>query len=504
LIFGGEFMSELNINEKVKINEKIIALVSALLIGIIFDRLFVDKAIGISYPIFVILIIWVFFFSLKKTMDMKINTENILIGIIFLLSFYFSFRSNVVIRTINYIIIPFLLVAASLIISKKEESWYAPSFIGKLLSKGILDVLENFHEPVTVTSQVVKSASKSNLSTGKKQVIKGLIIVVPILVVVMGLLSSADMVFNYYIQNISNIFEDIRFDEIIRDIFVTLLVGFYSFSYLWSFKKEKPVIHKVKKNRSLWEPITNLTVIATIDIVYLLFTIIQFSYLYGGSDVKLPTGFTFADYARRGFFELVTVAVINYILVMLSSKNIHKSMGKVSYTVKIFVTLLAVFTMNMIFSAHYKLSLYESTYGLTYLRVYVHLFMIVMFLLCLFAIISLWIEKFSLSKSLIITLLVSYTIISYINVDAYIAKTNIERYKKEGKIDYIYLKNLSNEAVTYLLELKDDKNTNISNEIKDELAYRKEKLNREKSIFEFNFSNMKARKLLNDINIQYN
>jgi hypothetical protein len=407
-----------------------------------------------------------------------------------------------VIRAINCIVIPFLLVAASLMIAKKEESWYSPSFIGKILIKGILDVLENFHMPVIVTSEVLQSASKSELSSSKKQVIKGFIIVIPILIVVLGLLSSADMVFNYYIQNISNIFVDIRFDEIIGHTVVILLIGFYSFSYVWSFKHEKTVINKVKKNKSLWEPITNITVIATIDLVYLLFTVIQFSYLYGGSDVKLPTGFSFADYARRGFFELVTVAVINYILVMMSYKNIHKSIGKVSYTMKIFVTMLAVFTINMIFSAHYKLSLYQSTYGLTYLRVYVHLFMIVMFLLCLFAIVSLWFEKFSLSKSLIITLLVSYTVISYINVDAYIAKNNIERYKKIGKIDYIYLKNLSNEALPYLIQLKDDKNTSISTEIKDELIYRREKLNREKSIFEFNFSNERARKMLSELELK--
>jgi hypothetical protein len=494
-------MSEFNINEEVKVKEKIIYVAFALLLGVVFDRMFVGNSIGISYPIFTSLTIGFFILSSKKIIDRKFNMGFVFLSLAILLSVYFAVGTNVIIRTLNIFAVPVLLISASLIITKTEVKWSAPGFIAKVLDRGILHPLENFDKPVTFTSEAIKEMTNSKLSQGKKQVIKGLLISIPILIVVLILLSSADMVFNYYIQNFSKIFDDIDINEIFKHAIVILLITFYLFGYIWSFKVNKAKKVVIEKDKNFWEVITNITVIALIDIVYLLFTIIQFSYLYGGGETNLQKGFTYADYARRGFFELVTVAIINYILVMLSSKSIRKSTGAMSYAIKILVTLLVLFTMNMIFSAHYKLSLYESSYGFTYLRVYVHMFMAILFLLCFFAAISIWTDKMSLAKSLIITLVLGYTIISYVNVDAFIAKRNIERYRTAKKIDIYYLTNLSYEALPYLVELKDDSDFNISNTVRKDLIRRKETLEEEKGLFQFNFSKERARKLLRTLEL---
>ncbi len=42
--------------------------------------------------------------------------------------------------------------------------------------------------------------------------------------------------------------------------------------------------------------------------------ILQFTYLFGGTDNINVEGFTYSEYAVRGFFELVAVAVISLIL----------------------------------------------------------------------------------------------------------------------------------------------------------------------------------------------
>ena len=47
-----------------------------------------------------------------------------------------------------------------------------------------------------------------------------------------------------------------------------------------------------------------------VDALFAAFMLIQGAYLFGGRDTLERTGMTFADYARRGFFELVTVACL--------------------------------------------------------------------------------------------------------------------------------------------------------------------------------------------------
>ena len=118
-----------------------------------------------------------------------------------------------------------------------------------------------------------------------------------------------------------------------------------------------------------------------INIVYLLFSIVQFSYLYGGGNNILPSEFTYSEYARKGFFELVAVTIINFTILLSSMKFIKKGNKTINIISNVFLTLLVVFTLNMLFSAHYKMSLYEQTYGFTYLRIFVHLFMIMLFML---------------------------------------------------------------------------------------------------------------------------
>ena len=90
-----------------------------------------------------------------------------------------------------------------------------------------------------------------------------------------------------------------------------------------------------------------------------------------------------------------------------------------------------------------------------------------------------------------------YTVINYINIDGVVARKNIERYYETGKVDAYYLTTLSNEAVPYLIELRDNSDSEIKIIINDNLQHRKEILNNQNSWTEFNFSKNRIRKLLN-------
>ena len=162
---------------------------------------------------------------------------------------------------------------------------------------------------------------------------------------------------------------------------------------------------------------------------------IQFSYLYGGDNIALPANFTYAEYARKGFFELAAVTFINFIIVLSCLKYIKKDNKRLLKIANLLLTVLVAFTLNMLFSANFKLTLYEAAFGYTFLRVSVHLFMLLLFILCLVVAAGIWYRKIPIVKSIIVITIIMYTIINYLNIDGFIARKNIERYNETGKLD---------------------------------------------------------------------
>ncbi len=115
------------------------------------------------------------------------------------------------------------------------------------------------------------------------------------------LLASADAVFSNYLSELTSFVELPRLDEFIGHLIPITFVTLYTFGYLWSNQYDdlryKQEVH-VKK---MIEPLTMLTIMGLLVLVYCVFTAIQFSYLYSGMG-HLPNGLTYAEYARKGFF----------------------------------------------------------------------------------------------------------------------------------------------------------------------------------------------------------
>ncbi|HBM80396.1 MAG TPA: DUF4173 domain-containing protein [Clostridiaceae bacterium] len=491
---------ENNLVCKNKIRDGLYCIFLSLLLGVIFDRLFFDRALGISYFLFISLCIAFSIWLMKESLHFKWNTGWFLLIPIALLSFSYTVHTNGILSFFNFLIVPLLMVVSSILIYEPGERWDKMSFIVEIIEKAVANVLCNIPKPFRITRAYARENGKSKSKGSRRQIVIGLLISLPVLFVIIGLLSSADMVFNYYLNNFASIFKEIDFERIILHAVLIFFVAFYFFGYVWGFK-EKNCVEKVKSGPALvtWEPVTLITFLAILNLLYLAFSVIQFSYLYGGGSMALPAGFTYSEYARKGFFELVAVTSINFIIVFNCVKFIKRENKKLLTAGNILLSVLIFFTLNMLYSANLKLSLYESSYGYTYLRVFVHLFMLLLFVLCLVVLAGIWIRRINIVKSIIVISLVMYTVINYINIDGFIARKNVDMYFSKGKVDVYYLNDLSFEAVPYLIKLKNAADPSIRESINENLAHRKEMLESEKSWGEFNFSKYKARKLLKGI-----
>jgi hypothetical protein len=489
---------EINETMEPKTKEGLYCLLFSLLIGIVFDRLFFDKAFGISYFIFIGLCIGFFLWSTRHRISFGKSFGWFLLIPVALLSFSFAVHTVEIFYFFNVLTVLFLMVASSILIVKPSLKWDKASFIVVMLRKGIANVFNNIPKPFKILKASIKIGSAVKMEEGKKQILIGILVSVPLLVILIILLSSADMVFGYYFANLTDIFTNISIEEFLPHIIIILVISFYLFGYVWSFKSEEKAIEKdVTAPNARWEAVTIITVLVALNILYLIFTMIQFSYLYGGDNISLPANFTYAEYARKGFFELATVTFINFIIVLNCLKYIKKDNKRLLKIANLLLTVLVAFTLNMLFSANFKLTLYETAFGYTFLRVSVHLFMLLLFILCLVVAAGIWYRKIPIMKSIIVITIVMYTTVNYLNIDGFIAKKNIERYNETGKLDAYYLTSLSFEAVPYLIELRDKSDSKIELVIDENLKYRKKVLAKENSWTEFNFSKNKARKLLN-------
>lgn len=205
-------------------------------------------------------------------------------------------------------------------------------------------------------------AEESQGKKAFKSVIIGLLIAIPLLWIVIALLASADLVFGKIVKDILSC---IKFPEIDEDWIGVPFKFFLSFMafYTWIACLPAEKFYE-KKEGKRFDAIVAITFNSLIALVYLLFSGIQFVYLVG--QMELPSGYTYAEYAHEGFYQLLAVTILNLMLVSFCKK--HFADNKVLKAVLVIISLC---TYVMIASSALRMYLYVKVYGLSHLRVYV-------------------------------------------------------------------------------------------------------------------------------------
>ena len=106
--------------------------------------------------------------------------------------------------------------------------------------------------------------------------------------------------------------------------------------------------------------------ISLFSLLYLAFFILQGTYLFGAFSRSLPEGFTVAQYAREGFFELCKVMAVNFALLWMVTRTVSPESRSKAFL----VACIALLAESMVFAviAFSKIMLYISCFGFTPLR----------------------------------------------------------------------------------------------------------------------------------------
>ncbi len=216
-------------------------------------------------------------------------------------------------------------------------------------------------------------------------ILLGIVIVIPVLVIILPLLSSADAGFQSLMSDLTGNLADYISNHLLV-IFVRVLfavpVSFYLFGLIFGgihgrntdrFQEEK-LLETGGQLRKVPDAAI-CTALLIVCLIYCLFMAIQGRYLFSAFNGMLPEGFTYSEYARRGFFELCQIGVWNLIFTWLAGacsrtdRRGHRGLG--------FLTvLLSVLTLLLLVTAVSKMGMYISVYGLTVYRILPLIFML--------------------------------------------------------------------------------------------------------------------------------
>ena len=290
--------------------------------------------------------------------------------------------------------------------------------LGKFLSGIFLLVFASVGEigrPFTDFAHYRKTREGDNRNSKKiGYFLLGLVIGVPILMIVLFLLASADAVFR---QITGEILVNIRLGNIMNIVFRIVFIFFASYC-LTSYLCKRRIKEDVPDRRQ-GEPVLAITITGLLTLLYLLFSIIQIGGLFLGQ-MQLPEGYTYAMYAREGFFQLLGVSLINFIIVLLCM-----SFFKESKVLKTILTLMSLCTFIMIASSALRMVIYIRFYYLTFLRILVLWSLAVLALLFIGVMISIFRERFPMFRYSVAVVTVLYLALSFAHPDYLIARVNV-------------------------------------------------------------------------------
>lgn len=425
---------------------------ASFLLGVIFDFFFWGKAWGISFALFALLILAVGLWQAARVSLRPAAASWPLAALAMLFAAVSAVRAEpfTLLVTRAAALALLMLFAASFL----AGDWWRYRFsdyVVRLLSlipSGLLAGRDA--APARKTKQ---SGLRAALP-----ILRGLLLALPVVFVLAALLASADAYFSQWLSGLLGFIQIERLPEYVFRLILIIVLAYCLFgSFLFAFLRSKQSGVRTKDLVAPFVGFTEaLTVLTSVAVLFAAFVAIQFRYFFGGvSNVLTPDGLTYAEYARRGFAELVLVALVTLVLFIGLSALTERKPAQQRYFSGLGVALFVLVAV-ILASAFQRLMLYEEAYGFTRMRTIPHVFMVWLGLLLL-ALVVLEVTR----RQKFFALTVFCAVVGFVatfpllNLDAFIARSNVQREiaragQDAAAFDLRYLSELSADAAPAL------------------------------------------------------
>lgn len=315
---------------------------------------------------------------------------------------------------------------------------------------------------IDVSIKSLFSDRNGNKKTAGK-VLLGLLCAAPVLFVVVPLLRSSDEAFRGMMDRM---FEDAG-NTVVKVVF-GIAMSVFAVSYGFCLKTGRTTQAKESKFAGI-ENVYIVSFLSAISLCYLLYLFSQLAYFFSAFKGFLPNGgITYAQYARKGFFEMCTIAVINLVLVFIAMLLSKKQEGKACLPIKLLATFISMFTLIIISTAISKMVLYINAYGMTVLRLTTSAFMVFLAVVFISVILRIYIRKINIVKTALITAGCVVLLLGTVNVNRVCAWYNYDSYMsgRLKSVDVEAMYNLGDEGIPYVVKLAADKDPTVAKSAK--------------------------------------
>ncbi|MDZ4763788.1 MAG: DUF4173 domain-containing protein [Chloroflexota bacterium] len=454
------------------------AVIAGLIIGLIGNGIFFAKSVGISFPLFVGICAGAAMLALHLARkSIRLNNALLLAPLAFF-AVMVAIRVDALMTMLNFMAV--LWLGALFVYYAPLRRTFDTESLGQQMGVVLETAVVTTFVPLTEVNTVWKwlHEHKFTDSARTKAVVRGALLTLPILAVFGLLLASADAIFDDLLLRLSRLFNlRIEADLFIQVAFIGVLAWFAAGALIFAAARrwthdddilapplsgtvqatggEVKTVRKTVKSRPLTLGMIEAgMILGSLNALFGLFVAIQFAYFFGGRETLLTQGLTYSQYARRGFFELVAVAVLTIGLALFLDWTTIRHGKRENRAFQALIVVMVALNLVMLASAAQRMWLYEEAFGFTQLRVYVHVAIAWMGALFIGLVAALFrLQRHVFSLAIFVTVVGYGAALNLMNVELYIAERNIARLATTEQLDMLYLWSLSADAAPAFIDL---------------------------------------------------
>ena len=256
----------------------------------------------------------------------------------------------------------------------------------------------------------------------------------------------------------SAVLPDLSLGSLVLRAFLTVAVGGMVLAAAYLALNPPPVDRLVVPARPVAHRFEWLAPVLVVNAVFTAFLVAQAAAVFGGHGyVEHQTGLTYAAYVHQGFGQLTVATGLTLLVIWAAARKVPPDDPADRLWMRGSLGALCLQTLVVVASALHRMDLYQDAYGFTRLRLLVDVFEGWLGLLVLavlgagLGLRAAWLPRFALISGVVALLG-----LAAINPDAWIAHHNLDRYAETGRVDWTYLRNLSDDAVPVLADLPED------------------------------------------------
>ena len=280
--------------------------------------------------------------------------------------------------------------------------------------------------------------------------LRGALLAAPLLLVFGALFMAADARFNALVVKLLGF----DFSTIGSHVAMILFFAWISAGYLHGVLVERAPAPIRDLDEMSIGAVEAASVLVLLDMLFAGFIAVQAQYLFGGGAVVEQTaGLTYAEYARRGFFELAFAAALVVPVLLSIDLLMRRETPRHERIFRWLAGALAVLVGLVMLSAAHRMRLYLNAYGMTEDRLYASAFMLWI------ALMLFWFGRTVLRgqghRFAIGAVAAGWLVLGALNVanpDHLVARANLNRVSAGKSFDAFYASRLSGDAVPVVLE----------------------------------------------------